>query len=677
MIPETAVGGRLKHFIHIWKELTCDKIILQIVKGAKIDFIRHVNQIFPCKPIKCSLGEKAKIDNEVKKYLELSIIEKANHSSGEFVNQIFPRLKKSGGVRIILNLKPLNCDVEFLHFKMENLNSAINLMEKNCYMASIDLKDAYYSVNVDEAYRKYLRFTWNDQLYQFTCLPNGLTSAPRLFTKLMKPVFSKLRGLGLISVYYLDDTWLMGVTEGDCLDNVEFTFQLLQKTGFLVNSEKSQMIPSQKIQFLGFILNSIDMTVSLPIDKKERIISLCSELLNNSYHTIRFIAKVIGVLVSSLPGVRYGELFYRYLESNKIHALKQSAGNFDESMTLGSEAKIELKWWVDNSLSSYRPVQTPQYSCVITTDASKIGWGAVYDEHSTGGHWTFQESLAHINILELKAIQFGLSCFLSHLKSTHIRIRTDNSTAVAYINNLGGVKSLKCHSVAKAIWIWALNRDIHLSAEHLPGSENDLADTASRIFDENTEWSIVPDIFSKLEESFEPFSIDLFASRLNTKHELYISWKPDPSASFIDAFSQNWVKFNNFYAFPPFSLITKCIQKVREEEAKGVIITPIWPTQVWFPPLMRMLIAPPTILPKDVLYLPFKPSAKHKQSQSLRLMACHISGNTSERKDFQSRLSRSYAHHGEHQQLNSMKSIIASGFISAIDKKLIPINIMK
>ena len=73
-------------------------------------------------------------------------------------------------------------------------------------MATIDLKDAYYSVSVDKGNRKYLRFTWNNQLFQFTCLPNGSSSAPRIFTKLMKPVYSTLCCKGFENVGYIGDT---------------------------------------------------------------------------------------------------------------------------------------------------------------------------------------------------------------------------------------------------------------------------------------------------------------------------------------------------------------------------------------------------------------------------------------------------------------------------------------
>ena len=192
------------------------------------------------------------IDKELAKYLRLGIIEYASHSRGEFVNQIFPVPKRSGGIRIILNLKPLNGDIVYKHFKMENFATVLELIEKNCYMASIDLQDAYYSVNIDKSDRKYLRFTWKNSLYQFTCLPNGLASAPRWYTKLLKPVFSHLRNTGLVSAYYLDDTWLMGRSKEECEANVAQTHQMLVDTGFLINKAKSQMLPSEAIQFLFF-----------------------------------------------------------------------------------------------------------------------------------------------------------------------------------------------------------------------------------------------------------------------------------------------------------------------------------------------------------------------------------------------------------------------------------------
>ena len=194
---------------------------------------------------------------------------------------------------------------------MENLFNVSYLMVQNCFMTSIDLSDAYYSVNINESYRKYLRFIWNDKLYQFTCLSNGLTSAPRYFTKLMKPIFSSLRNQGLFSVYYLDDMWLMGRTLEECQLNMTKIYEMLNKAGFLINFEKSQLTLSQNIKFLGFYLDSISMTINLPVGKREKIVSMCSVLVSDSEtkHKIRFVATVIGVLISCLPAVPFGALY--------------------------------------------------------------------------------------------------------------------------------------------------------------------------------------------------------------------------------------------------------------------------------------------------------------------------------------------------------------------------------
>lgn len=560
---------------------------------------------------------------------------------------------------------------------MENLLSVLDLIEENCFMASIDLKDAYYSVNIDDSHRKYLRFMWYDQLFQFTCLPNGLTSAPRWFTKLLKPIFYTLRNRGFISVYYIDDTWLMGRSKEECEANVQVTSKLLTDTGFLLNIQKSQMVPVQNIEFLGFNLASTSMTITLTDEKRFKIRFFCQNLLEQNTPSIRYVAKVIGILISSLPAVQYGALYCKYLEIDKIKALKKYAGKFNAIMQISDEAKSELKWWIDHAHVCSKLIRIPNYKLLLTTDASKLGWGAIYQGKSTGGQWSIVESEKHINELELMAVLLGLQSFLSDIKNEHIRVQCDNVTAVSYINNFGGVKSLNCQKQAKNIWLWAFQRNIHLSAEHLPGSTNILADRASRIFDDNTEWTLVSHVFSKVLDKFGSFSIDLFASRLNNKLPLYASWKPDPSALFVDAFSRDWNDFKDFFAFPPFSIILQCLRKICADRAQGTLVVPLWPTQPWFPKLMKMIVSTPLILPKESLYLPFHQSIQHKQHKSLRLIACQVSGNISKALDFQMNLSQSCVNPGGHQRLNNIKDILTNGFISVVDGRLIPCCIMK
>ena len=125
-------------------------------------------------------------------------------------------------------------------------------------MASLDLKDAYYSITIRKSDRKYLRFYWQDNLYQYTCLPNGLSSGPRKFTKIMKSALSTLHIRGHIVSSHLD-FYLQGKTQHDCSLNLIDTIKLFTQLGLLVHFDKCTFLPSQEIVILGFVINSKTM----------------------------------------------------------------------------------------------------------------------------------------------------------------------------------------------------------------------------------------------------------------------------------------------------------------------------------------------------------------------------------------------------------------------------------
>ena len=200
--------------------------------------------------------------------LKKGFLSKPAPTYGQYISTIFLRKKKNGSYRLILNLRGLNAYIEYQHFKMEILTCAIQLMKKNCYMASIDLTDACYTVPVELEHRKYLRFFWRNRLFQYTCLPNGLASAPRYFTKLLKPVYSTLRSQGYLNVGYIDDSYLQGDSKTECRSNILTTLKLLESLGFLINHEKLVLQPCEKLAFLGFLLDSVNTKVFLTAEKK-------------------------------------------------------------------------------------------------------------------------------------------------------------------------------------------------------------------------------------------------------------------------------------------------------------------------------------------------------------------------------------------------------------------------
>ena len=137
---------------------------------------------------------------------------------------------------------------------MESIHTILELVTPGCWMASIDLKDGYYSVKIHPQSQKYLKFIYMNQLFMYTAYPNGLSSCPRKFTKLIKPFLSELHLKGHIVAGYIDDFYLQGDTKHRCVKNVIDTIIMFDRFGSVIHPEKSMFILKQQIVFLGLKL---------------------------------------------------------------------------------------------------------------------------------------------------------------------------------------------------------------------------------------------------------------------------------------------------------------------------------------------------------------------------------------------------------------------------------------
>ena len=197
---------------------------------------------------------------------------------------------------------------------MENINTALHAIAPGDFLVSIDLKDDLFSIPIYKPRRKFLRFKWANLTYEFTCLPFGYNLAPRVFTKVLKPVISRLRVNGYRVVIFLGDILLIGSSAVECLSQLFFLRNLLQGLGFVANVNKSQLIPVTRIPNLGFVVDTISMTLSLPKDKVDKILCACKNPVACSYPSVREVAHVIGLLVSAFPAVKFLKLHYRSIE---------------------------------------------------------------------------------------------------------------------------------------------------------------------------------------------------------------------------------------------------------------------------------------------------------------------------------------------------------------------------
>ena len=503
----------------------------------------------------------------------------------------------------------------------------LKLVTKNCFISVIDIKDAYYSVPIHPDFQKYLKFTWNGTLFQFCVFPNGLSPAPRHFTKLMKPVMATLRELGHINSIYIDDIYLQGDDFTDCHHNVTDTVTSLVSLGFYPHPDKSNILPSQEIHILGFCINSTTMVVSLTPQKRDSLLEKISKTLHTPKMKIRALAAIIGKLVAAFPAVQYGPLFYRNLEENKQKSLTHSLGRYEAITTLTCEAREELHWWVHNLSTSYSPIVRESPKIEIFTDASNVGWGAHFNDTSTQGSWSKEENTLHINIKEMLAVYFGLKSLAINVQNANIRLNIDNTTSVSILKHMGTSHNTDLNKYAKQIWLWAKARNIWLYPVYI-ASEDNLADQPSRNIYMDAEWQLNPAISQSIIFILKCSpDIDLFASRLNTQLPKYVSYHPDPHAYTTDAFSIPWTGLK-FYCFPAFSCVSQCLQKIRADQATGIIVVPKWPTQPFYPLIRRMLLTDTVIIPHKVtnLLMPSQPMLTSAISGKTTFLACLVSG---------------------------------------------------
>ena len=222
---------------------------------------------------------------------------------------------------------------------MKTIKYVLNLVTPNCYMAKIDIKDVFYSIPILSKHQKFLKFSLREKLYKFTCLPNGLCSGPRVFTKLLKPPLAKLRLDYIKIAAYIDDLITLAYSFNICFKNVWKCVKLLGNLGFVVHPEKSVFAPSQEVEYLGFIINSVTMTVRLATEKKRNIFDLCREVLLKECVSIRLVSKLLGKFTSNFQAITYGQLHYRDLERLKKNVLKINKGNIDKNTSTDSLGK--------------------------------------------------------------------------------------------------------------------------------------------------------------------------------------------------------------------------------------------------------------------------------------------------------------------------------------------------
>ena len=510
----TSPAGRLANFVANWERITKDRWVLNTVKGYQIEFISQPHQSRRPHPCRFSEPQQELVEWEIAELSRKGAVTKLGLVPRDgFLSTLFLVPKKDGGQRPVVNLKNLNSFVEVPHFKMEGIHILKSLVARGDWLVKIDLKDAYFSIPIDQAGTQ-----------EIPVLPVRRTDLPIQLPPiwanvsivgLLKPAMALGRELGMRLVVYIDDILLMAETKDKAREQADGLIFLLQCLGYTINIEKTVKEPSQTIPFLGFTLDTRSMELSLPAEKIKKIRAESRRLLEAERITGRALSRLIGKMNAANQVIPPAPLFYRHLQMDLAAALRISGQDYETILSLLPESKEEKDWW-DTEMVKWngKTVLSTEPDMVIESDASNLGWGASCQDTSTGGSWSEEESPWHINCLELLAATLALKTFAKSKRGLSILLKTDSSTVVAYINNQGGTVSKNLVYLTRKLWMWCLERNIHIQAQHLQGVLNCVADSESRCMKDRSDWRLDNQSFTKVNNRYGPLEVDLFASRL-------------------------------------------------------------------------------------------------------------------------------------------------------------------
>ena len=561
--------------------------------------------------------------------LEKGAVERVRdlHSAG-FYSRLFFVPKKNGGVRPIIDLSVLNLSLVIPRFKMETIHSIRKSLRLGHWTYSVDLQDAYFHIPIHPSSRRFLRFQVQDQVFQFKALPFGLSSAPLAFTMVVQQVKRFLHQHHRDLFQYLDDWLGQAPSKERATLEAEFLVNLCQHLGLLVNREKSELVPNQRFTFLGAEFDLILGLVRPSQANYSTLVSLIQSFLGSQAPSAHSWQQILGSLCAQEKFVQFGRLHMRSTQWQLADHWNQLSDSPDAPVPISPLVRSDLHWWLQSADRCRGvPLSPPDPTVRIFTDASTQGWGAHCQGDTYQGKWSAEESLLHINLLEMRAVRLTLER-IRPAPNVYVLVATDNSTVVAYINKEGGTRSRPLWEETRSLFAIVLQGSFFLRARHIPGRLNVIADQLSRdgqILP--TEWSLNQEIADMLFSRWGRPHIDLFATKFNHKCPLFVSPVPDPEAMDVDALSLKWDNLE-VYAYPPPSILTQVLAKAkRSPNLRMILIAPHRETMAWFPTLCELKKEGPVKLPttRTMLRQP-RTNVFHQEPETLDLHAWLLVG---------------------------------------------------
>ncbi len=488
-LSSVPLAWRLWHCREAWlADVECPAYIKEVIEhGYRLPFESYPPQTFRENSTRCAKFSEF-VDKKVSEYLKEGCIVEVEER---------PWMVCALGVddsrdklRLTYNYRPGNKHLKKEKFKYESINTARDLAVRAGWLFQFDIESAYPHVRVDRRSWGCLGFSWGGKWFVFCTLPFGLSTAPFIFSKLLRVVVKSWRSRGLRVMTMLDDGLGLAASRREAIRHAIEVRASLETAGFKVHASKSKWLPQQSTEaFLGYKLDLNSNEIGL---KKERVEKIYRSLVSFSRGvnpSRREIASLAGRIISSSAVL--GDLA-RLMSRSLYELISDYDRSWEAKVEWTAGAWAEVRFWRQFAIkggfergTQFWPV-SPQCTELVCSDASDVALGVVCHKPDgsfvgTARNLTVEESPRSSTWRELAAIVHGLESFGPPLKGCVVRWNTDNQAAAIILSR--GSKKPSLQQLAVKCFTLATSFKLVLLPQWIPRRLNELADEWSRKVD--------------------------------------------------------------------------------------------------------------------------------------------------------------------------------------------------